>query len=608
MKRIQIISSLIFISITTTASTIVKNISLAERLFGTYGAQLDAESITRTQALFDKLSALSDEQRVALAYTLETIIQNEHNKLEQAIQTIIKDGGIASQAQYYLRFITLHEHKHLKKYSESITTNASFMNRIKISYEYWKNYLISRAYTLFGRASRNDFNQLVSECVWFIIMQRKEVLSSYEKFLAFIVTLNNSGGIPEPLNFWKNQTLQQKLKKRVQVLGPEVMIQFIAELFELAKDFVVQGIVLGGNSMAWSWVDAADEEEYNKLNAQVQLLTDNYSTFQQQEVEKQQTAATAIIDAFKTAQQTLSDQYNATNELLQTEVTNLNRSINLAQPATRYVTNQISFDVLFEQSPMYTPNNGYPWYNIYQAGDWEFNSSTNSFWQYQYVPFGTPFWQSADTSKGSDPSSNGIFCEYISPTSNYTITIEMTLISAQYPFFAGIMFNKSRWISGDPERLWGYRLVGLYGSPSTTTTPTSNNTISFAFAETVLQLPKTADDKEKITSPLESITTAQQQPFTLPQTITDALAVDPQKFTITIETQLTSATLTISQNETQLYSTTMQNLKPYYSIFHGLGFLAPGCQAEFKIIAPSELVYTQAQINDFVTTISGAIS
>ena len=117
MKIIQILSLILISATMIPASTqLFKKPHLAERLFGKYGAQLDAESIERAQNLFNTLSTFTKEQRVVLAYTLEDLINEEHVRIQHAIKTIIKDGGIVSQAQYYIRFITVHEHKHLKKY------------------------------------------------------------------------------------------------------------------------------------------------------------------------------------------------------------------------------------------------------------------------------------------------------------------------------------------------------------------------------------------------------------------------------------------------------------------------------------------------------------
>ena len=61
-----------------------------------------------------------------------------------------------------------------------------------------------------------------------------------------------------------------------------------------------------------------------------------------------------------------------------------------------------------------------------------------SFVQQEIVPFEST-WQAAQTT---------IFTEYITSEKEYTIEAEITLVDCTYPFFAGIVFNKARWVSG----------------------------------------------------------------------------------------------------------------------------------------------------------------
>lgn len=575
----------------------------AQALKKTVGAHFSPRQLDRLQSLCDELVAADTETRILVCQHLSTILNNELEHVKEKIERIDKEGKQVSRGTFYLKFILVHQLKHITTYLKSLTENESWLTTASRTLRDWYRHSITFIQKLRTSSYTDPTTQLIHECMWYIGLERKKILSDYETLVSFIVNINKYP-LPEPLNFWKNQTLQQRLKKRIKNMGPEVMVQFIEGVAQLVMDFAVQGVVMGGVSMAWQWVDETRAELFDSLNQEIEEITDEYSQFQQQQVEDQQAAASAIISTFTTAQQNLSEQYAATNELLSAQIAYLNKSINLAQPAQRFVVDQINFDTLFERSPMYTPNNGYPWFNIYQAGDWEFDNQTNSFWQYRMVPFGTPFWQDGT----QDPATNSIFCEYITDKTTYTIEVEMTLISAEYPFFAGIIFNRSRWISGDPERLWGYRLVGLYGT-EITPTDTTTRSVSLAFAEQNITFPETEDGQETITSPLEIITTQpQQQPFTLPETVVQKLEADPQKFTITISTSATSVTYTLSQNNTELFTATIPGLNPYFFVYHGIGFIASGCQAQFKLNKPENLVYTQSERDDFDATISEAIS
>ena len=101
------------------------------------------------------------------------------------------------------------------------------------------------------------------------------------------------------------------------------------------------------------------------------------------------------------------------------------------------------------------------------------------------MPFGVPYFQATKQTPNeqiTDPSQSSIFTEYISNAPSYDIEVECTLYNCKYPFFVGIMFNRARWIAADPERIWQYRLVGLYGKQSSPNDTTSQ-TIELGFAQ-----------------------------------------------------------------------------------------------------------------------------
>ena len=72
-------------------------------------------------------------------------------------------------------------------------------------------------------------------------------------------------------------------------------------------------------------------------------------------------------------------------------------------------------------------------------------------------------------------SANSIFVEYYPSQTPYTISGSFTLYTITYPFFAGIMFNKNRWISGNNEVQYKCRLLGIYA--------TAENNAAIYFAE-----------------------------------------------------------------------------------------------------------------------------
>jgi hypothetical protein len=132
--------------------------------------------------------------------------------------------------------------------------------------------------------------------------------------------------------------------------------------------------------------------------------------------------------------------------------------------------------------------------------------------------------------------------------------------------------------------------------------PTTRS-INFAFAQ---QIITTEDNKEKIISPLEQITRATTFAYALPKADVDLLVKDSITFVfdITINTVggiPSQVALKLSKkNGPQLYETTVNNLNPYLAIFNGIGFMAPNCQAEFKIIKPEKLVYSSDDLKEFL--------
>lgn len=293
----------------------------------------------------------------------------------------------------------------------------------------------------------------------------------------------------------------------------------------------------------------------------------------------------------------------------QNEANYLFQNVSLAQPPTALVSYAKAgvFDEWFATGIMATPASKYLWYNYFIAGDWLFDPTTNSFWQNQAVPCSsssTPF-----DPKKPDPttvgvlSSNNIFVEYYPSTKPYTISGSFTLYTISYPFFAGIMFNKNRWISGNSEGEHKCRLLGIYA------TSTSDASVYFAEQYELSNkdaLKENAKKPTPIKKPLFQIVNGHVQPLV---SISEKIMLAAKSEPITFNFKITTNPKTVSF---KLWAATdkepnkeilLQNLDESFYLYHTLGFMSPGVATEWKLTAPKELTFSPQAIVNFKNTV-----
>ena len=274
------------------------------------------------------------------------------------------------------------------------------------------------------------------------------------------------------------------------------------------------------------------------------------------------------------------------------------------------------------QSVSTTPVN-HTWYNIARRGNWGYDSTSNSFFQYQIYPNST-----ATYPQGGDPQEagvNSVFTEYYPPlivdnSANpfYEIQLDMTVLSGQSPWIAGVVFNQGRWISGLTNQTNQYRFCGLYQSAS--------SPISFCAAETFFTA--TASNSAPIpTTPLAQIMASPsalqsinsggasviQNPLypSATSSVGSSLSIGTT-YRITIYTQPTQIFLILQQKNSDgtlknIYGPVqIQNRNPLFFNSHSLGFISSGCSTQFSLIQPQPLVYTNAEIQSFVASLSSS--
>ncbi len=565
----------------TIVSTIFKaeltNQSQAKRLENIIENIMNANSQTTAQAIPLALKKLNQE-----LLALDKKINDKHAQ-----------ESTVDRKLFYQKFILESTIEYLSRLSTAMPEQRSFLDR------FWQS-----AKDLIGRSDPHA-EKIANDILEFNTYIVDNYLLDYDKLLLFFAGMKKAP-LPQVINFWSDPAQQLKLQKRAATLRTNIKTQWIEEIAMVA----LQSLLLGGEGMYKQWLDEQAQQEFLALQKKINNASDDLNTFLKKLADKQKNEIVpAILNSFKTGQKNISDQYGIINQNQSKELNYLFQSINLDSPVQHYLMFPIiPWDQYFENGIMLTPNNGHPWYNIFQVNygnlGWIFDPVANSFIQTGLVFFGTPFWTNKDNS-GSDPSQNAIFTEYISSQNSYEIEIDMNLINCSYPFFAGVMFNRARWISADPERIWQYRLLGLYGNQTDPKDPKTRS-IVLGFGQQIIQFdtdPTTGQKTETILSPLQLATT-QAPLFTLPTVDIDTLDKEPILYTLKITTAPTQVQLTLSKKDvhgaaTQLYSTTLANLDNYLAIFHGIGFMSPGCQTEFKIIKPDALVYTKEQLETF---------
>jgi len=497
--------------------------------------------------------------------------------------------------------------KHLEKYITEMKEKISIFRTIT-----------ERLQSVFNTEKHRDIvKQITQEILDYISFEKKYILFNYDNLLHFFVGIKKVNP-PSIIHFWSTDTLRQRLAKRARhipsvkvtglltTLGVEVGESVLGKTAEFAIDMSAFSIIMAGGGMVTTWINEEDQKKFIALQKKSQKISASWKAFQNSMNAQQKDAAEAIINVFKSKQSDLSEKYKKTDEQLQQKILYLNRSINLAKPATRFVYDPVQFDQVFAASPMFTPESPYTWYNIFkvQPGDWEFNSETNSFWQYGLTQYPKVNWDKGN--EGTSPAQNAIFTEYITPEKKYTIEIECRLVNLSYPFFAGIEFNKGRWISGSPERLSAYRLIGFYGTEKNKT-----KNIDLYFAQQKIIQPTKKGGIEQIISPMQQIETASgtaKKLFTLEPKDVALLSSTPITFVLSIQTEPSTVSYTLSKKEiddtgkevaTELNSGTISKLEQFLFIYGGLGFISSGCQAEFKIIKPEKLTYSKAETQEF---------
>jgi|GEM_PF-3241675 len=372
-----------------------------------------------------------------------------------------------------------------------------------------------------------------------------------------------------------------------------------------ALDIGLQMNIMQGGGMIAYWESQEDAKLFKKLADKNAKLT-NLNTVVQSTLKAEK--AKKLNLAYKTFSETMqqltvttyaniSDRLNAERIYRDHAFANIKPKQYFTvqtNDASTSSENSMTIDQRFALSLMLTPNDRTTsaWHNIFRQGNWLFTPENKSFTQTELVSLVG----SEAKIQATNALYNSIFKEYYpSQTGPYSITVECTVTEYTEPCLIGVIFNNARWISGVPDRYHQHRFAGLYGTngalykvlEESLTTPEGQQKADTP--NTQWPAYRIFSNPSTYTS-LESKITALKQPFI---------------FRLEITTAATEASSTFTFDKTiPPQKITKGNLSPAVFALHGIGFIATGCSAQFKIIEPKELMYTEAQLEAFKKVIS----
>ncbi len=357
----------------------------------------------------------------------------------------------------------------------------------------------------------------------------------------------------------------------------------------MMQDMAVMMGAQVGASAANQAVNAQFSDMQQALTADqtnINQAINNFSTAMQS-AQKQELSN--VFNLFSNAQNNISNLLAAQQTDMQKMLAYLQAAMSRQQPQAEYLTTPVQYDQEFEQATMYTPQ-GVVWKNPFPVGNWEYDQKFDSFWQMSNVPI------------AQKAFNNSIFTEWQTRLESYEIQVDVTLYQVSYPFFVGVMFNKARWVSGNELRLQKYRLFGLYGD--------SEQNVQLCFAETVQTAPATATTPATWSYPFDQISLSSTALKT--KSLKNILQ-NLKKYSVILHLKIKNSPTAIqykfwfsTDKEPATYSSIKSKNVNLY-LYHGIGFMAPGAICEFKLLQPTEILFSSVHQASFKSQVEGML-
>lgn len=406
--------------------------------------------------------------------------------------------------------------------------------------------------------------------------------------------------------------------KAILIFFANLLLSNPATLNSMLEMAVMMGAQQGA-SIANEAISQTFQDIGSCLQTDQSIVQDSLQLFSAEASRAQTNQAKTLETIFNSSISHVSNKESAQSDYTQQMQNYIFKAISLHKPPFYYLISPlnvaVALDQAFSHGSMYTPQ-GTTWKNIFQYGDWEYDSGSDSFYQYKNIPLlsaetnpttGSPE-TDATTGKpvlsSSKAAFNSIFTEFFTYATSYEIQCELTLYQVQYPFFVGLQFNKTRWISGNADSLTKSRLLGIYGSSST------NIGIYYAEQRTTSSSDASSDGVT-ILYPLDQIVqqTVQAQ-GSLPSTLLANITQEPITFIVHIITAPAKVEYKIwpkNSTEPKKFKSIKKTQQDLY-LYHGIGFMSPGAIAQFKLLKPTRLLFSQSAQEDFSEEIKALLS
>lgn len=265
----------------------------------------------------------------------------------------------------------------------------------------------------------------------------------------------------------------------------------------MLADLALQQAIMMGQGAADMLFYEDEQKKQKELSDQMKAISEDLKKSREALSASTKIERDKIGDRFKNQYAAVSAALTQASQDSLNETAYIQRLVGKSsEDARSFLTVEpVAWDRAFALSPVRLPPGsatGPTWYNVMKnaaaAGNWLYDSDLKGFVQCGYSL--EPVFKSANvpglfkyvlssmadskddktgTVKKFDPSTsiaNIIFTQYY-PTqvelkSGYTVRGELTLLNATFPFCAGIVFNKARYLAGSFERPFTFRFVGLY--------------------------------------------------------------------------------------------------------------------------------------------------
>ncbi|MBT5345869.1 hypothetical protein HOK96_02390 [bacterium] len=583
------------------------------------------DGLNESPAVIQRITRLANLLEGSSDYQLSKALTQVDCELAKQIDKIQKKIKLAHNTKASVNY---QEHQHLLLAKTLKSELAKRLYKYKKTWGQFTEKVLKTALdTITPNSDRNkQIKELTSLFLEHLTFEREHIFNDYKRTLQYMAGIENISTLgnvytPDRLFLYLKLDatawgkIRHMAKNITESVNPQgLLITWIIETaIDAAPEMIVQGVAQGAGMSATIQFSKEDMAKAKAAQAKLKKASDDSKA----NIKTQKSMATklqkAAVKNAKSSVNVSKSDYLAAQQASNQSIAYTARGISghndrrafLVDYPTEQVCKELQWsdkkcaqnqsasaktvmqaDVQFEAAKMLTPGLSDSWYDILGnigsiTGHWIYDQGNKQFIQ---AAMGRPFYQKP-TKKNPKPapqfasaSLNNIFTEYVAPSRSYTISTDVTLVQATYPFFVGVQFNRGRHVSGAKARQYQYRLFGIYGdlkkdgSPELKIVFGSDDTRKSQTTQAVPTLQKAIER-----TPLATIDTA----------ISKQIGTDPITLSFEIDTTWGQARLTLYQKLGEQKNKIGRWIEPglddFMSIFHGIGLMSPGCSSIWSV-------------------------